>query len=66
MNRLSIALFLTLLTLARTASAWNSAGHMMVAAVAYERLTPEAHARVSHLLQLNPDYPKWKIGRAHV
>ena len=59
MNRLSIALFLTLLTLARTASAWNSAGHMMVAAVAYERLTPEAHARVSHLLQLNPDYPKW-------
>jgi hypothetical protein len=59
MNRFSIALFLTLLTLARTASAWNSAGHMMVAAVAYERLTPEAHARVSHLLQLNPDYPKW-------
>src|ERR1700722_2727361 len=58
-NRPSLAVFLILLTLARSASAWNSAGHMMVAAVAYERLTPEAHARVSHLLQLNPDYSKW-------
>ena len=59
MNRLSLTLCLAFLTLARTASAWNSAGHMMVAAVAYERLTPQAHARVSQLLQLNPDYPKW-------
>src|ERR1700733_13183181 len=57
--RLSTTLCLALLILSRTASAWNSAGHMMVAAVAYERLTPEAHARVSHLLRLNPDYPKW-------
>src|SRR5581483_7228996 len=59
MNRSVAALAITLLSLARTASAWNSAGHMMVAAVAYEKLTPEARARVSHLLQLNPDYPKW-------
>ena len=36
---------------------------MMIAAVAYEKLTPAAHARVSSLLQLNPDYPKW-VARA--
>ena len=34
MNRLVAAVAITLLSLARTASAWNSAGHMMVAAVA--------------------------------
>lgn len=44
---------------ASTASAWNSFGHMMIAAVAYEQLTPAAHAQVTHLLQLNPDYEKW-------
>jgi hypothetical protein len=44
---------------ARSASAWNSFGHMMIAAVAYEQLTPAAHARVSRLLQLNPDFDKW-------
>jgi len=59
MNRSVAALAITLLTFAHTASAWNSAGHMMVAAVAYERLNPQTRARVSHLLQLNPDYPKW-------
>src|SRR6185437_10583787 len=42
-----------------TASAWNSFGHMMIAAAAYEQLTPAAHAQVSRLLQLNPDYDKW-------
>ena len=63
MKRLSIALCLALLTLSRTAAAWNSAGHMMIAAAAYEKLTPAAHARVTSLLQLNPDYPKW-VSRA--
>jgi hypothetical protein len=52
-------LFLLALGFARTASAWNSFGHMMIAAVAYEQLTPAAQARVVQLLQLNPDYPKW-------
>jgi hypothetical protein len=32
---------------------------MMVAAVAYDQLTPAAHTQVSRLLQLNPDYPRW-------
>jgi S1/P1 Nuclease len=59
MKRLPLALCLALLTLSRTASAWNDAGHMMIAAVAYERLTPAARTRVASLLQLNPDYPNW-------
>ena len=59
MNRSSIALCALFLTLSGTASAWNSAGHMMVAAVAYGKLTPAAHARVSSLLRLNPDYSRW-------
>ena len=63
MKRLFIAFCVALLTLSRTAAAWNSAGHMMVAAVAYEKLTPAAHARVTSLLKLNPDYPKW-VSRA--
>lgn len=59
MKRICPALGLALLSLSGTAAAWNSAGHMMIAAVAYERLTPAAHARVTSLLQLNPDYPRW-------
>lgn len=42
--------------------AWNNFGHMTVAAVAYERLTPAAHAQVTRLLQLNPNYPLWVSG----
>ena len=63
MKRFPLALCIALLSLSRTAAAWNSAGHMMVAAVAYGKLTPAAHARVTSLLQLNPDYPRW-IARA--
>jgi S1/P1 Nuclease len=63
MKRPSIALCSVFLILSHTAAAWNSAGHMMIAAVAYEKLTPAAHARVASLLQLNPDYPKW-VSRA--
>jgi hypothetical protein len=58
MKRLAMALCLALACI-RPASAWNSFGHMMIAAVAYEQLTPVAHARIAHLLQLNPDYPRW-------
>jgi hypothetical protein len=45
------------------AFAWNAAGHMMVAAVAYEQLTPAARARANRLLQLNPAYKEWSAGR---
>jgi hypothetical protein len=54
----SLVCFLTL-TFAPGAYAWDSFGHMMIAAIAYEQLTPVAQARVARLLQLNPDYPRW-------
>ncbi len=43
----------------RAAFAWNSVGHMAVAYVAYQKLTPAEKARVSTLLQLNPYYKEW-------
>ncbi len=61
---LRTALLCGALLLSRTASAWNSFGHMMIAAAAYEQLTPAAHAEVTRLLQMNPDYPRW-VARAH-
>jgi S1/P1 nuclease len=39
--------------------AWNGVGHMAVAYVAYQRLTPATRARASALLKLNPDYSNW-------
>src|SRR5260370_18128685 len=39
---------------------WDNVGHMAVAYVAYQHLNAATKARVDTLLQLNPDYPKWK------
>lgn len=39
--------------------AWNDFGHMAVAAVAWQHLTPAARAQVGTLLRLNPDYGRW-------
>lgn len=36
--------------------AWNAAGHRIIAAVAYDRLTPETRARVDALLKQHPDF----------
>jgi len=38
---------------------WGSIGHMTVAYVAYQKLTPATKARVRDLLKLNPDYAAW-------
>lgn len=55
-----LACSLTLIMAASISSyAWNSRGHMMVAAVAYGRLTPAVKARVDALLLLNPDRDNW-------
>ncbi len=43
----------------RTVLAWNSVGHMAVAYVAWQKLTPAEKGRVSVLLQLNPNYQEW-------
>jgi S1/P1 Nuclease len=38
---------------------WNSRGHMMVAAVAYQKLNQATKDRVDTLLRLNPDRDNW-------
>lgn len=59
---LRTALLCGALVLSRTACAWNSFGHMMIAASAYAQLTPTARAEARRLLQMNPDYPRWVAG----
>jgi hypothetical protein len=41
------------------AQAWHEKGHMMVAAIAWEQMTPSTRTRASQLLKLNPDYDRW-------
>lgn len=40
--------------------AWGPIGHMTVAYIAYEKLTPATKSRVRDLLKLNPDYANWE------
>jgi len=57
--RLAASVFLIVLMFCAPSFAWNDEGHMAVAYLAYQRLTPGARARVDALLKLNPYYPKW-------
>ncbi len=41
---------------AMPALAWNSTGHRIVAAIAYDQLTPATRARVDDLIRRHPDY----------
>jgi hypothetical protein len=50
---------LAILLLSSPLLAWNGAGHMTVAYVAYRNLTPETRARVDELLKRNPMYHLW-------
>ncbi len=52
-------LVLCLLLALPNAFGWNYLGHMAVAYVAYQQLTPRKRLRVSALLRLNPEYRKW-------
>jgi hypothetical protein len=47
-----------LLNIASPALAWNATGHRLIAAIAYDRLTPKARARVDALIRQHPDYEK--------
>src|ERR1700722_14696889 len=58
------ASFSILLSLAPPAQAWNSTGHRLIAAIAYDRLTPKARARVDALIRQHPDYEKLLIKAA--
>ena len=44
--------------LASPALGWNATGHRLIAAIAYDRLTPKARARVDVLIRQHPDYEK--------
>jgi len=44
------------------AHAWNSFGHMEAAAVAWDKLTPQAKQEATRLLKLNPQYETWING----
>jgi hypothetical protein len=44
--------------------AWDSEGHMQVAEIAWQHLTPTSRTRVSTLLKLNPQYQTWIAGVA--
>jgi hypothetical protein len=50
-----LAAFTSLLTLIVPAQAWNATGHRVVAAIAYDHLTPAARERVDALLHKHPD-----------
>ena len=52
-------LIAALVAVTRPALAWNGLGHMEVAAIAWEALTPAAKEQAGKLLALNPLYEKW-------
>ncbi len=54
------SLLVVLLAVPRAALAWHSPGHMAVAYVAYQQLTPAVRARALQLLALNPNFKVWQ------
>jgi len=46
--------------LAQTALAWGGAGHQVIAAEAYRKLSPELQAQVFDVLKSHPDFEGWK------
>jgi hypothetical protein len=62
MHRLTLVLLLLTVLVPRPAVAWNDAGHMTIAAVAYQHLTPEVRSRVDALLRQHPDFAKLSEG----
>jgi hypothetical protein len=57
--RLIVGSLLLMLPLSVPSYGWDDRGHMMVAAVAYQKLTPKTKDRVDALLMLNPDRVNW-------
>src|SRR3954468_11520365 len=58
MRKMTFVLLLLTAFVPRPAAAWNDAGHMTIAAVAYQHLTPEVRTRVDALLRQHPDFAK--------
>lgn len=64
MNKLIISVGAAALLVSAPASAWNKRGHMIVAATAWEQLSPASRAAVGRLLRHNPLYSGWTSGVA--
>ncbi len=52
-------LIILLLFFASGAQAWNGAGHRLVAALAWQEMSPQARHQASALLKAHPDYARW-------
>ncbi len=60
LNRVrSLVLMLLLAACGTSALAWNNIGHMTVAYVAWQNLTPALQTRTTALIKLNPNYNSW-------
>jgi len=55
-----VALFIAGAVAAPPAFAWDDFGHMLVAYVAYQNLTPPTKARANALIKMNPRYRTWQ------
>ena len=62
MKIIGVIAVLGVMAFANNALAWNSHGHMVIAAVAWDQLKPTARAEILRLLKLNPDYESWISG----
>lgn len=60
MKRLIPSTLLLLLVLSVPSYGWSDTGHMAVAYVAYNNLSPAVRDRVDLLVRLNPKYEQWK------
>jgi len=58
LRRIALVVLLTGIA-AVPAFGWGNGGHMAVAFVAYQNLTPQARDRVDALIKLNPSYQAW-------
>ena len=60
MRLLTVALLALALVLpARPSTAWSTPGHMEVAALAWDRMSPAARSHAWALLQTHPDFSTW-------
>lgn len=63
-TRLLTVVLLAVLMVVQPAQAWWDGGHMVVAYIAYENLTPKTRKEVDKLIKLNPMYKQWIAGVA--
>ena len=55
----ALCILLLALLLPLPAAAWNSAGHRLIGAVAWDQLDEQARFAVTELLRQHPDYERW-------